>query len=1003
MQDATQRMLCRWKKSSLAHGRFNSRRALLKGFFFTLVFLCGVEQTLFSSALAGNLEVSWEANKEPDLAGYKVYYGQESGKYLAHIDVKLALKHAFNNLAEGQTYYFAVTAYDTAGNESAFSVEVSAQVPVSDKTPPTLTSAKALAQNKVEVQFSEPVTKASAEKIASYAIIPANVINSAALQADTRTVILTTGPHNDGQTYALIAKDISDRATPANTLATPDTLKYEFHAPDTKAPTLISARALDQNKVEVQFSEPITKSSAEQVANYNLTPSLTINSATLQNDTRTVILATSAHKDSTTYTLSVQNVQDRATPPNTIATPATKSYQFLIPDTTAPMLVSAHTLAQNKVEVQFNEPITKASAEKIANYGIAPSLAIYSAELQTDARTVILTTAFHSNGTTYTLSAQNIQDRATPPNTMVSPATVSYKFQLADTTPPALVRARALDQNSVEAQFSEAITKAAAEKIANYSISPPIVINSAILQGDARTVRLSTSAHLDGVNYTLSVQEIFDLATPPNAIVPPATASYLFALADAQPPMVTEVRALDHTQVEIRFDEIITRSSAENLANFAIDQGINVVSVALHSDERGVLLNTSAHTDGVTYQLTVRKIADRATPPNVMPASSVHSYRFLAKDLQPPRVTSVALTNLTTLVVTFDEKVTRASAENAGNYRINDNEYVLSAHLDAFEQEVTLTTTEHVYNRAYLLSLSGIVDASTNANAITDTLRIPYSLQGSGDKQNGNLTISSWTPEYYLMDTLRVGQKHYMDLANTVTHVPARLRNKLMFRTANRDRQMKSENFFAFNLNHLADVYVIYDSRATEVPQWLRDNFLDNNQKITVATSGGSNVPMKVWKGRFSPGRVQLGGNMANGVKTSTPLNMYFVLVEDLELQAKDESEQPRLFELVNNYPNPLNLNSGAQQTVIECRLRQESRVIIKVYNMLGQAVRTLHDGVLSAGTHPLIWNGRDENSEPVPSGKYLYSLEILEEIKQGDFTLTASLNRQTRVMTVLR
>ncbi|NUO83190.1 fibronectin type III domain-containing protein [candidate division KSB1 bacterium] len=968
-----------------------------------MALLCGVEQTLFSSALAGNLEVSWAANTEADLAGYKVYYGQESGKYLAHIDVKLALKYAFNNLTEGQTYYFAVTAYDTAGNESGYSVEVSAQVPVTDKTPPTLTSAKALTQNKVEVQFSEPITKASAEQIANYAIVPAIAINSAALQADTRTVILTTAPHVDGQTYTLIAKDISDRATPANALATPDTLKYEFHVPDTKAPVLISARALDQNKVEVQFSEAITKSSAEQVANYNLAPLLAINSATLQSDTRTVILATSSHADSTTYTLSVQNIQDRATPPNTIATPATKSYPFLIPDTTAPKLVNAHALSQNKVEVQFSEPITKASAEMPANYTISPQIPIGSAVLQADTRTVILTTSPHVDGTTYTLSVQNMQDRATPPNTMVSLATLSYKFQIMDTTPPMLVSARALDQNSVAAQFSERVSQASAENIANYNITPPISINAAVLQGDGRTVRLSTSAHLDGVNYTLNVQSILDLATPPNVIATPAAASYLFALADTRPPMVTEVRALDHTQVEVRFDESLTRSSAENLANFTIDQGINVVSVALHSDERGVLLNTSPHTDGVTYQLTVRKIADRATPPNVMPASTIHPYTFLAKDIQPPRVVSAALTNLTTLVLTFDEKVTRASAENAGNYRINDNEYVLSAHLDAFEQEVTLTTTEHVYNRTYLLRLSGIVDASTNANAMTDTLRIPYSLQGSGDKQNGNLTISSWTPEYYLMDTLRVGQKHYMDLANTVTHVPARLRNKLMFRTANRDRQMKSENFFEFNLNHLADVYVIYDSRAEEVPQWLRDNFLDNNQKITVATNGGSSVPMKVWKGRFSPGRVQLGGNMANGVKTNTPLNMYFVLIEDLELRAKDESEQPKLFELANNYPNPLNLNAGAQQTVIECRLRQESRVIVKVYNMLGQAVRTLHDGVLSAGTHPLIWNGRDENSEPVPSGKYLYSLEILEEIKQGDFTLTASLNRQTRVMTVLR
>ncbi len=902
MQDATTLFSFK-RKRELRSTNFISRRTPITILLFTLVLLCGVEQTLFTSAIAGNVEVSWSANKESDLAGYKVYYGQETGKYIANVDAKLALKYVFSNLTEGQTYYFVVTAYDTADNESAYSVEVSAQAPVSDKTPPTIVSAKALAQNQVEVKFSEPVTLGSAQKIANYAITPQIVITRAVLQADTCTVLLSTSPHLDGKSYTLNAKNIIDLARPANKIVSPASVNYEFHAPDKIAPTLVSVRALAADQVEVRFSELITKASGEQSSNYNLAPQININAASLQADGTTVLLATAPHVDGANYTLSVQNIQDRATPPNTIATPATKSYQFHVPDTTPPTLVSARALNQTQVEAQFSEPITKTSAEKISNYGIVPGLAV----------------------------------------------------------------------------------------------------NSAVLQANTRSVILNTAAHVDGASYTLSAQNILDRATPPNTIRTPATASYQFTLADTKPPLVAEVRALDHTKVEVRFDETITRSSAENLANYSIDQGVNVISVALHSDERGVLLNTSPHTDGVTYQLTVRTIADRATPANVRSSPSTHSYQFIANDLQPPRVTSVALTNLTTLVVTFDEKVTSASAENTDNYRINENMRVLSARLDAFEQEVTLTVTEHVYNRTYLLNLSGIVDASSNANGISDTLRLPYSLQGSGDKQNGNLTISTWTPAYYRMDTLRVGQRHYMDLATTVTHVPMRLRNKLMFRTANRDRQMKSENFFEFNLNHLADVYVAYDSRAEEAPQWLRDNFIDNNQKITVAMPGGNGVQMKVWKGRFSPGRVQLGANLAHGVKTSAALNMYFVLVDDLELNGAGGNEQPLLYELANNYPNPLRLDVGATQTVIECRLRQESRVVVKVYNMLGQAVRTLHDGTLSAGTHPLIWNGRDDNAEPVPSGKYLYALEILEEIKQGDFTLTASLNRQTRVMTILR
>lgn len=1083
---------------------FSSVRLQERASFTRYALLLYATATLLSSQVwAGNLTVSWAANKEPDLAGYKIYYSQTPGSYAQHVDVKLALKYVFSNLSEGQTYYFVVTAYDTANNESAYSIEVSAQVPITDKTSPTIVSVKTRTATQLEVKFSEPVTLSSSQKLGNYAITPALAITRAVLQADTCTVLLTTAPHLNGKSYALSVKDVIDRAVPANKIVSPTVVNYEYHAPDNTAPTLMSVTALTATQVEVRFSEAITKASAEEVANYAITPLINILTARLQADSSTVLLTTASHADGASYTLSVQNIQDRATPPNTIATPATKSYQFRIPDTTPPVLVAASVVQPTQLEVQFSEPITKISAEKIANYTITPTLTITKAVLradtrtvalttaphvdgesytlnakaildratpaneivvpaamsyayhvpdtqaptmvsvralsatqvevrfsealakntaetltnyqvapvvnlatallQADGRTVLLNTAPHLDGVTYTLGVQNVQDLATPPNTIATPATMSYKFQIADTTPPSLLSAQARNANEVEVRFSEALATSAAENISNYRLTPSLAITTARLQSDARTVVLNTATHTDGVTYTLRAQNLQDRVTPPNTMPTAESVTYQFLLSDNQAPRLTEIRTLDESKVELRFDESVMRSSAENLANYSINQGVNITAVTMHSDERGVLLSTSPHLDGVTYQLTVRKLADRATPANVMPAPTTHSYRFLSNDITPPRVASAVLTNLTTLVITFSERVTPASAENFSNFLLSDNMRVVGARLDAFEQEVTLSVTEHVYNHAYVLRLSGIVDASTNANRMSDTLRFVYSLQGSGEKQNGNLTVSKWSPTYYVMDTLRVGQRHYTDLAASVTHVPLRLRNKLMFRTAHRDRQMKAENFFEFTLNHTSDVYVAYDSRAEEVPQWLRAHFIDNNQRITIAMPGGTSVQMKVWKGRFLPGPVQLGANLANGAKAGVALNMYFVLVDDLELNGTEGNEPPQLYELANNYPNPLRLNTGATQTVIECRLRQEGRVVVKVYNMLGQAVRTLHDGVLAAGTHPLIWNGRDDNAEEVPSGKYLYALEILEEVRQGDFTLTASLNRQTKVMTVLR
>lgn len=89
------------------------------------------------SFAAGKAILSWDANTEADLAGYKVYQGTVSGVYGPPTDVgktatPLAPTHTFPSLADG-TYFFAVTAYDTSGNESGFSLEVSKAI---DSTPP---------------------------------------------------------------------------------------------------------------------------------------------------------------------------------------------------------------------------------------------------------------------------------------------------------------------------------------------------------------------------------------------------------------------------------------------------------------------------------------------------------------------------------------------------------------------------------------------------------------------------------------------------------------------------------------------------------------------------------------------------------------------------------------------------------------------------------------------------------------------------------------------------
>lgn len=62
-----------------------------------------------------------------DLAGFRVYYGTSSGNYTSSIQVNdpAATSAVVSNLTPGVTYHFAVSAYDTSGNESSKSTDIS--------------------------------------------------------------------------------------------------------------------------------------------------------------------------------------------------------------------------------------------------------------------------------------------------------------------------------------------------------------------------------------------------------------------------------------------------------------------------------------------------------------------------------------------------------------------------------------------------------------------------------------------------------------------------------------------------------------------------------------------------------------------------------------------------------------------------------------------------------------------------------------------------------------
>ncbi len=82
------------------------------------------------------------------------------------------------------------------------------------------------------------------------------------------------------------------------------------------------------------------------------------------------------------------------------------------------------------------------------------------------------------------------------------------------------------------------------------------------------------------------------------------------------------------------------------------------------------------------------------------------------------------------------------------------------------------------------------------------------------------------------------------------------------------------------------------------------------------------------------------------------------------------EGNLPRKIELKQNYPNPFN-----PSTTIEYTLPKSTFVQLKIYNMLGEEVKTLVNSTQTAGVKSVVWNGLDNNQTSVITGVYVYRL----------------------------
>lgn len=107
-------------------------------------------------------------------------------------------------------------------------------------------------------------------------------------------------------------------------------------------------------------------------------------------------------------------------------------------------------------------------------------------------------------------------------------------------------------------------------------------------------------------------------------------------------------------------------------------------------------------------------------------------------------------------------------------------------------------------------------------------------------------------------------------------------------------------------------------------------------------------------------------------IPTKEILQAAKVRLNNLSVRVDDENLAvlPTTTELMNNYPNPFNLS-----TTIRFTLAEPGEVLLDIYNLKGQKVKTLAKAFKNGGEHSVVWNGRDDLQHAVTSGIYIYKL----------------------------
>ncbi len=171
-----------------------------------------------------------------------------------------------------------------------------------------------------------------------------------------------------------------------------------------------------------------------------------------------------------------------------------------------------------------------------------------------------------------------------------------------------------------------------------------------------------------------------------------------------------------------------------------------------------------------------------------------------------------------------------------------------------------------------------------------------------------------------------------------------------------------------FTIHNTGDA-VLIGSVLVDAPYSISQGNSASNNFIYIVVPAQSFLTVNL---HFSP-LAETSYDLPMLINTDDPANpdLSVQLMGAGQFLANDDPTMPAVTELKGNYPNPFN-----PSTTIAYSVKSAAPVMIGIYNIKGQLVRTLVNETKNAGNHLVIFDGLDNNRAPLASGVYFYRMQ---------------------------